>query len=86
MYPMYSLLLGILFCWGGWGWAGLVVVEAEVSLFVLMLVSPSSLAEFAGSGFDCGVPLVDASVAGGGEACCGVCCGCGAGGPALLSF
>lgn len=84
MYPMYSLLLGILFGWGGWGWAGLVVDEVEVSL--LVLVSASSLAEFAGSGFDCGAPLVDASAAGGGEVCWEVCCGCGAGVPALLSF
>lgn len=86
MYPMYSLLLGILFCWGGWAWAGLVVVEAEVSLFVLVLVSPSSLAGFAGSSFECGAPLVDASIADGGEECWGVCCVCGAGVPALLSF
>lgn len=71
MYPMYSLLLGILFGWGGWGWAGLVVDEVEASLFVLVLVlvSASSLAEFAGSGFDCGAPLVGASAAGGGEVC-----------------
>ncbi len=86
MYPMYSLLLGILFGWGGWGWAGLVVDEVEVSLFVLVLVSASSLAEFAGSGFDCGAPPVDASAAGGGEVCWEVCCGGGAGVPALLSF
>ena len=84
MYPIYSLLLGGLFCcWEGWGWVGLGVAEVEVPSFVLLLVSLTSLAGFTASGFDCGVAVIEASLVGGGE---GFCRGCEADGPVLLSL
>lgn len=74
MYSMYSLLLGGLFCWRGWGWEGLAgEASSVVEGFDVLLVPPSCLLEDVVSGFDWGVAVADESIAGDGDACWGFC-------------